>query len=193
MSLRNRLRKDLLDPEFRHAYADEHLNLSVATQIKVIREQQKLSQNELAKKLNTKQAGVSRLESANYNNWSVRLLKKFAEAFDVRLQISFEEFGTLWQEVDDFSRESLQRKSFSEDPEFHEVTASQRHVTNQHHAISENPLSSVTNILRQTTVTEQGVASIDQSPKWVGRKPARSALEGWAGNGTNSMKGSACV
>ncbi len=194
MSLRNRLRKDLIDPEFRHAYADEHLNLSVATQIKVIREQQKLSQKELAEKLNTKQAGVSRLESANYDGWSVRVLRKLAEAFDLRLRISFEEFGTLWHEVDCFSRESLQRRSFNEDSEFKEPVAPTSVFVSREHVIPSGIFSSVTTVLRQPTAVEQGVTSIDQSPNWDGqRKPPRSALENWAGIATNSVKGVACI
>ena len=121
MSLRSRLKNQLRDRQFRHAYADEQLNLSIATQIKVIRENQKMSQATLAGKIGTKQAGISRIESANYDGWSIAILRRLAEAFDLRLRVSFEEFGTLWKEVDDFSRESLVRKEFKEDPEFKDV------------------------------------------------------------------------
>ncbi len=121
MSLRNRLKNQLRDRQFRHAYADEQLNLSIATQIKVIRENQKMSQATLAGKIGTKQAGISRIESANYDGWSIAILRRLAEAFDLRLRVSFEEFGTLWKEVDDFSRESLLRRRFDDDPEFKEA------------------------------------------------------------------------
>jgi transcriptional regulator with XRE-family HTH domain len=123
MSLRTRLKRQLRNKEFRHAYADEQLNLSISTQIKVIREKQKMKQAELAHKIGTKQAGISRIESANYDGWSIALLRRLAEAFDLRLRVSFEEFGALWQEVDTFSRESLERRQFDEDPEFEEATA----------------------------------------------------------------------
>jgi len=118
VSLRERLKRDLKDKEFRHAYADEHLNLSISTQIKVIREMQNLSQAALAEKVGTQQAGISRVESANYEGWSIGFLRKLAEAFDLRLRVSFEEFGTLWREVDIFGREFLKRRKFQEDPEF---------------------------------------------------------------------------
>lgn len=118
MSLKNRLKQQLTDREFRHAYADEHLNLSIGTQIKVIREQQGLKQAELAAMIGTKQAGISRIESANYAGWSIAVLRRLAEAFDLRLRVSFEEFGTLWREVDDFKKESLQRRKFEDDPVF---------------------------------------------------------------------------
>jgi|SRR5665213_1515144 len=120
MSLRKRLKKQLENRQFRHAYADEHLNLSIGTQIKTIREKQEMSQAALAEMVGTKQAGISRIESANYNGWSIALLRRLAEAFDLRLKVSFEEFGTLWKEVDDFSRASLERRKFDDDPEFKE-------------------------------------------------------------------------
>jgi transcriptional regulator with XRE-family HTH domain len=120
VSLRNRLKRQLRDKQFRHAYADEQLNLSIGTQIKAIREKQGMTQAALAEKIGTKQTGVSRIESANYSRWSIAVLRRLAEAFDLRLRVSFEEFGTLWKEVDDFSRESLERREFKEDPEFRE-------------------------------------------------------------------------
>lgn len=116
--MRNRLRSQLKDRQFRHAYADEHLNLSIGTQIKSIREMQGMSQAALAEKIGTKQTGISRIESANYSGWSIAILRKLAEAFDLRLRVSFEGFGTLWKEVDDFNRASLERRKFDDDPEF---------------------------------------------------------------------------
>ncbi len=80
-----------------------------------------MSQAALAAKIGTKQAGISRIESANYDRWSIAILRRLAEAFDLRLRVTFEEFGTLWKEVDDFSRESLLRRRFEDDPEFKEA------------------------------------------------------------------------
>jgi transcriptional regulator with XRE-family HTH domain len=118
MTLRQQLRVSLQDSEYRHAYADEQLNLSIGTQIKVLREQQEMTQEQLAAKIGTKQAGISRLESANYAGWSIAALRRVAQALDLRLRVSFEEFGTLWKEVASFGRQSLQRRPFSKDPEF---------------------------------------------------------------------------
>jgi transcriptional regulator with XRE-family HTH domain len=132
MSLRNRLKRQLRNRQFRHAYADEHLNLSISTQIKAIREMEKMSQTALAEKIGTKQTGISRIESANYDRWSIALLRRLAEAFDLRLRVSFEEFGTLWKEVDTFSRESLERRTFDYDPEFKEATAMAQAAATSH-------------------------------------------------------------
>ena len=136
-SLRERLRKRLRDSEYRHAYADEALNLFLASQIRVLREQRGLSQAELAAKIGTKQAGISRLESADYSGWSTRSLKKLAEAFDLRLRVSFEPFGTLWHEVATRDRGTLERESFPENPEFSVSTRSIR----SEQAVREFPVS----------------------------------------------------
>jgi len=190
VELREQLRKDLNDADFRHAYSDENLNLWIAAQIKVLREQQNLSQKELAERIGSKQAGVSRLESANYSGWSVRILKKLAEAFDLRLRISFEEFGSLWQEVNNFSKENLQRRSFRDDPEFHQTTSPAMRDNAPHNAMTALVSGSA---IRQLGAAEQDVVSIDQSREWGGhKKPPGSALDNWAPNGTSVVGGSAC-
>jgi len=116
--IRDELREDLKDEEFRHAYAEESLNLRIASQLRVIREGQKMTQEELGGKIGTKQAGIARLESADYASWSIKTLKKMARAFDLRLDVSFEEFGTLWQDVESATRKGLHRRKFAKDPEF---------------------------------------------------------------------------
>jgi transcriptional regulator with XRE-family HTH domain len=104
--------------EYRCAYAESFMNSSVAAQIKVLREQRDLSQQELADLIGTKQGGISRLENVNYSSWKVETLTRLARAFDVRLRITFEEFGTLPDEVDRFGRRSLERAKFEDDSIF---------------------------------------------------------------------------
>lgn len=117
-SLRQKLRERLRDREYRHAYADESLNTYLASQLRVLREQRGLSQAKLGSLMGTQQAGISRLESADYEGWSIRTLKKLAEAFDLRLSVSFENFGTLWRDMARCDREHLERPKFEDDPEF---------------------------------------------------------------------------
>lgn len=115
---REQLRRDLLaDEEFRRAYAESFLNTTVAAQIKALREMRGMTQADLAEAIGTKQAGVSRLENVNYSAWKTETLRKVAGALGVRLKISFETFGSLLDEVDQFSRESLQRVVPELDPE----------------------------------------------------------------------------
>ena len=118
MELRQKLRQDLRDREYRHAYADESLDIYIASQIRTLRDQRDLRQSKLADLIGTKQAGISRLESGNYSGWTISTLKKLAEAFDVRLHVSFESFGSLWREIQSCDRWHLQRPKFEDDPEF---------------------------------------------------------------------------
>ncbi len=113
---RETLRQDLLaDEEFRYGYAESYLNSYIAAQIKVLREQRGMTQGDLAERIGTKQAGISRLENVNYSSWKTETLRKIARALGVRLRISFEPFGSLPNEVEGFSRESLERVDPSED------------------------------------------------------------------------------
>jgi len=112
------LRSSFANEEYRNSYAESLMNSYVAAQIKTLREESDLTQEGLAKKIGTKQAGISRLENVNYSTWKVETLRKLARAFKVRLKITFEEFGTLPEEIEGFSRNSLLRVPFDKDPVF---------------------------------------------------------------------------
>lgn len=112
------LRHSFEDEEYRNAYAESFLNSYVAAQIKVLRETYPLTQTELAEKVGTKQPGIARLENVNYSAWKVETLRKLARALSVRLKISFEEWGTLPDEIEHFTREHLLRAPFERDPVF---------------------------------------------------------------------------
>ncbi|MBS0180160.1 MAG: helix-turn-helix transcriptional regulator [Nitrospira sp.] len=117
--LADRLKNDLKkSKEYRHGYADEFLNEYIATQIKVLREQRGWTQERLAEEAEMKQSRISVLENVNYSSWSLSTLKRLAEAFDVSLRVSYESFGSRLLEIDQFSRASLERFSFDEDPAF---------------------------------------------------------------------------
>src|SRR5581483_4156307 len=118
---RQKLKKELKsDPEYRYAYAEDFLNTSIATQIRVIREQRDMTQGALGDAIGTKQEGISRLENVNHSSWKTETLNKIARALDVRLRITFETFGTLLDDDENFSRHSLQRPAFDKDPVFNE-------------------------------------------------------------------------
>jgi transcriptional regulator with XRE-family HTH domain len=112
------LRQSFADEEYRNAYVQSFLNSYVAAQIKVLREDYPLTQAELAEKIGTQQPGIARLENVNYSAWKVETLRKVARALGVRLKITFEEWGTLPDEIEHFNREHLTRASFERDPVF---------------------------------------------------------------------------
>jgi transcriptional regulator with XRE-family HTH domain len=116
-----RRKQEFEDKDYRHGYVDEFLNSRIATQIKVLREQRGLSQQELADLAGMKQPRISVMENVNYSSWSINVLRKLAEAFDLALSVSFEEFGTRANNIDEFSRENLERRSFKDDPYFRDA------------------------------------------------------------------------
>jgi transcriptional regulator with XRE-family HTH domain len=116
------LREDFIfnkdEKEYRHAYAEESTDISVGTQIKVLREQRNWRQEDLAREAGIQQPMVSRYENVNYSNWTLTTLKKLARAYDVWLDIRFRSFGELVNETNRFSRETLQVPRFADDPFF---------------------------------------------------------------------------
>jgi transcriptional regulator with XRE-family HTH domain len=118
--LRQSLRSEFADLDYRYAYAESFLNTKIATQIKTLREQRRKKQSELGAAVGTKQSGFSRFEDVNHSVWKTDTLWKIARALDVRLNISFETFGSLIDEKEHFTKESLQRSGFEDDPVFKE-------------------------------------------------------------------------
>jgi transcriptional regulator with XRE-family HTH domain len=112
------LRQTLRDEGDRYVYADTVVNALVSAQIKALRENRQLSQQELADQIGTKQSGISRLEKADYSTWKIETLRRLARAFSVRLRIGFEEFGSLPSDIRGFTKERLCPRSFADDPVF---------------------------------------------------------------------------
>lgn len=82
------LKKNLLkDKKISQEYNNLGLEFSLIELIIKRRIEHGLTQKELARKINTKQSAVSRLESGNYNP-SLAFLQKVADALDARLKIS---------------------------------------------------------------------------------------------------------
>ena len=127
--LQNSLRRELRDKGYAHEYAQSFLYSYVATQIKAIREQRRMTQSQLGDAIGTTQAGISRIENVDYSSWNIRTLLKLARAFDVRLRVSFEPFGTLPSEVVAFNRTNLERVTREDDPGLTEAPEG-REVTN---------------------------------------------------------------
>jgi transcriptional regulator with XRE-family HTH domain len=109
------LMAEFIDPDYRASYADSFLDAWIALQIRVIREQRKMTQQHLADALDTTQTAISRLESANYSGRSIKTLKAVAKALDCRLKVSFETYGSLIGEADTMSAELLRRSSFEDE------------------------------------------------------------------------------
>jgi DNA-binding XRE family transcriptional regulator len=77
--------------KFRTAYYDELGRLRLAHRIAELREKCGLTQAQLAERVGTTQAGISRLENPNYRNYSLTTLEKVAAALGARLRVELEE------------------------------------------------------------------------------------------------------
>jgi len=64
--------------------------LALGRQIRALRESEGLSQNALAKALGTQAPAISRIEDADYDGHSLRILRKIADYFGQNLIVSFQ-------------------------------------------------------------------------------------------------------
>lgn len=75
------------DPELREGVERESFNLTVAKKIYDARSRAKLTQAQLAAKANTSQSIIARLEDADYDGHSLKMLRRIADALNCRLEV----------------------------------------------------------------------------------------------------------
>jgi len=88
MSFREDLKERLKDPEFAREYKALEPEYEIIKQLIMTRNEQNLTQKELAKRIGIKQSNISRLERGNYNP-SLGFLKKIANGLGKELHIEF--------------------------------------------------------------------------------------------------------
>jgi DNA-binding XRE family transcriptional regulator len=69
--------------------------LALGRQIRALREARSLSQAQLARALGTQAPAISRIEDADYDGHSLRILRKIADYFDQELVVTFEPKGQV--------------------------------------------------------------------------------------------------
>ncbi|MFH0985129.1 MAG: helix-turn-helix transcriptional regulator [Candidatus Omnitrophota bacterium] len=84
---RDRLKEDLQDKNFKKAFDEEDVFARLAVEIAKVREEQGISQRELAERLHTTQQTVSRLENPRNRSFSLSTLIKLAKVFHKSLEI----------------------------------------------------------------------------------------------------------
>lgn len=87
-SFQKYVKKQLKDPEIRRYFDEYGKQLEVAYKILQLRKKQKISQAELAKRINTQQSVIARME-AGQQNFTMDTLQKIAAAFNRNLKIEF--------------------------------------------------------------------------------------------------------
>ena len=88
-TFKSRLRDELKDPEFKAHYQEERQALKMAMKIAELREKKGLSQQQLAKLMGTSQQAISRIESGEYDGFTLKTLEKIAEATGMRVKVEF--------------------------------------------------------------------------------------------------------
>ncbi|OGG29266.1 hypothetical protein A3A63_03670 [Candidatus Gottesmanbacteria bacterium RIFCSPLOWO2_01_FULL_46_9] len=88
-TLHDHLNESLKDPVFKKEWEASEVEYQVSRQIISERLRQHMTQKELAKKVNTTQAVISRIEHMT-ENVSMELLKRIATAFGTRVKVQFE-------------------------------------------------------------------------------------------------------
>lgn len=104
------LAKHLKDPEFAELYRKADAAWDIALQLSKLRQDAGLSQAQLARKLETSQQQISRLESANYEGHSLSMLRRVAEALNARVVVTFEPADDLVQVNEAPSQFNAKRK-----------------------------------------------------------------------------------
>ncbi|WP_216844720.1 helix-turn-helix transcriptional regulator [Rhodanobacter sp. L36] len=104
-----------IDREYREAYAVAAVEQGIAWQIRINRERRGLRQSDLAKKIGTNQAGVSRIEDPEYGRHSIPQLLKLAQAFDCALIVKLAPYSCLARESNSLSADELYAASFDEE------------------------------------------------------------------------------
>jgi transcriptional regulator with XRE-family HTH domain len=109
------LRLKLRDRAHRAAFVASRINNFLAFQIRALRQKKKWSQAQLAKKLETSQNAVSRMENPSYGKHSITTLKRLGEIFDVGIVVWFVPFSELINRAVNLSTENVIVPSFEEE------------------------------------------------------------------------------
>lgn len=82
--------RKLRDPDFAEGYDEGFRSFKIGVLLKQAREEAGLTQNELAKKLNTKKTAISRIEN-HAEDIRLSTLEKYAKAFGKKLRVELVE------------------------------------------------------------------------------------------------------
>ncbi len=93
-SLDEHINECMKDPEFRKAWHDLDPEFELLETFIKAREKAGITQEELAKKIGTKQPALSRLERGSFTKATLETLKKIADALDMRLVVKLQKKRT---------------------------------------------------------------------------------------------------
>ena len=109
------IRNSLVNKEYREALAIEHVNTTLAIQIRKMRESHQWNQSDLAAHLGKHQETISQWENPDYGRHTITTLKSLAATFDVALLVKFIPFSELVRDMLGLSEVRLSPPSFGEE------------------------------------------------------------------------------
>jgi transcriptional regulator with XRE-family HTH domain len=105
------------DIEFRYAVNKAYSEVRIAKQLKILREDDNLTQSQLAEKAAMKQSRISALEGMDYSSWSISTLERLAKALGVGFKFSFASWSELVGEIESgLTQTNVRVPSFEDDP-----------------------------------------------------------------------------
>lgn len=100
-SIELKIAEKLRNAGYRQAFFLAESSRLIAKQLIELRKRRGLTQAELATLADTGQPAISRVERADYNNWSFNTLRKLAEKLDARLRVYIEAAEDVLGEYDE--------------------------------------------------------------------------------------------
>jgi transcriptional regulator with XRE-family HTH domain len=85
---------------YRRSYFIAETSALIAKQLINLRRRRGLNQTQVAELLDTGQPAISRMERADYRNWSFNTLRRLAEAMDARIRVLIEPAEDVLHEYD---------------------------------------------------------------------------------------------
>lgn len=80
----------LRDKEYRQKFFLAEASSRIAAQLIALRKRRGLNQKEVAELTQTRQPAISRVEQADYQNWSFNTLRAITDALDARIRVIIE-------------------------------------------------------------------------------------------------------
>ena len=89
-TLKQHVGEKMKNPEFKKAWQDLDAEFSILESVIKARKKTRLTQQELARRIGTKQPALSRLEKGGFEKANIETLRKIANALNYKLIVRFE-------------------------------------------------------------------------------------------------------
>lgn len=152
--------ESLADEEYRREYSAD-VGTGLAFQIRMLRESNGWTQEQLATKTGKKQETISQWEDPNYGRYTLSSLRSLAAAFDVALIVKFAPFSELVEWNVNLSQDRLAPPSFVEEDLHRLLSAQSIRLTSE---ADEDSYPAPSQIVSSDMDITSGFADVEGSP-----------------------------